>query len=81
MNFKKAFIAWFVALIPLFSIYAADIPDDLEEMGFTNNTLVDSRVENNITFYIFSDWRQKSRATPLPLWLRMARWCGILRVG
>lgn len=39
------------------SIYAADIPDDLEEMGFTKNTLVDYRTESNISFYTFSDWQ------------------------
>ncbi|MDP2940519.1 MAG: hypothetical protein Q8O13_10705 [Candidatus Omnitrophota bacterium] len=55
---KKPLVS-LMLLIFLFclSLFAADIPAELQKLGFTQYTLVDYQKDGDTEYFTFSDWR------------------------
>jgi hypothetical protein len=55
MNKKQFFLSIFILSLSFF-VYAIDIPKELQDLGFAENTLVSYSERGNKEYFTFSDW-------------------------
>jgi hypothetical protein len=55
--------AFFLIFLLFYSYYSfsADIPQELQKLGFTQYTLIDYQKDSDTEYFTFSDWRTEER--------------------